>query len=621
MINKKICLAALSLFMLMMLMSFPISSSAQSFLVSYNEITDSFDNPERGFYVPVLLKLEEIDTTVSESQLKYNLIHLRVDLSDFGGTGKKLPENALDALDKTLSSIKENGGTTIIRFAYDENFAGSNVSEPGLSMMKTHIRQVSSVLEKHEPVIACVEAGMLGLYGEYHGTDKCTKANRKAIIQAWLDNLTSKFMINVRTPGHIAEWAGISLEKLCLDGTTKNGIERLGIYNDGYLGSNSDLGTYANRENELDWMDVQTDHTFFGGEMVAYVDNDTPKNTAKYIASEGFLTHTSYLNSLWNDTVIENLKNEVFAGEDSLYKGLSGYVYVDNHLGYRFVMTDSDISAAGDKLSISVQINNVGFGSLVNDKTATIILESDNKIYELPLDDFDIRVCKSQYQIRYTDYVSLDGIEDGDYKVYLRISEYGDYASDDNYNCVKFANDSTQWNERFAANLIGEANITEEAKGIEGQDDAYMPILQAEDLNQRFAKLDGIRYKLEDEKAKILKIDNKKSITIPKSIYVNDKSYTVTGFNNLLFQDCSKVQAVKILNNAKKITSGTFGNCKKLKKITLSKSITKIEKGSLPVQSLKHLNYLGKKSRFDKLKLNWLHNVKVITLDKTFILK
>lgn len=616
--RKKICLLVLGFFLLM---SFPSYSSAADPLVSYVENTDSFDNPERGFYVPVLLKLKESGTTVPENQLKNNFIHLRVDISDFGGAGKKISENALEALDQTLRFLKENGATTVIRFAYDAYFAGSNVSEPDLDMMKTHIQQVSSVLEKHEPVIACVEAGMLGLYGEYHSTGGCTLENRKGIIQAWLDHLPSKFMISVRTPGYAAEWAGISLEKLCKDGTSKQGINRIGIYNDGYLGSGSDLGTYADRDAELDWMDEQTDTTFFGGEIVNYIDQDTPKNTAKYMESEGFLTHTSYLNRLWNSGIIDNLKKEVFEGEDSLYQGLSGYQYVDNHLGYRFVLTDSFLSAAGNQLSVFVQIDNVGFGSLVNDKAATVVLASDDNIYELPFESFDIRVCKSQYKIRYTDYITLDNIESGEYKVYLRISEYGDYTTDDNYNCIRFANDSSQWNELFGANLIGGVNITEETRDTADQENSYVRTLEVEDLNPRFEKSEGIRYKLDGSTANILKVDNKKSITIPESIVVYGKSYTVTGLNNSLFKDCSKVQTIKILNNTKKITSGTFSSCKKLKTITLNAGITKIAKGSLPGKSLKRINYLGKKSKFDKLKLNWLHHVKVYTLDKTFTLK
>lgn len=607
--------------MFLMIMMVPSYASAWNSLDGYQETTDSFCNPERGFYSPVFLKLKEAGTVIPEEDLKHNLIHLRVDLSDFGGTGKEISAGALDALGETLETVKQNGGTAIIRFAYDAYFSGRSVLEPELAMMKKHIRQVGAILEKHEPVIVCVEAGMLGVYGEYHGTAKCTAKNRKGIIQAWLDSLSAKFTVSVRTPGYVAEWAGISLDKLCRQGTSKEGIGRIGIYNDGYLGSYNDLGTYANRENELDWLDEQTDHTFFGGEIVAYIEKDTPKNTAAYMESEGFLTHTSYLNEFWNDAVVTNLKNEIFDGKDSLYKGQSGYRYVENHLGYRFVLTDSKILADGCDLEIFMQINNVGFGSMVNDKAATILLESESRVYELSLADFDIRACKSQYQIRYTGFLDISQVESGDYQVYFRISEYGDHTSDHNYNCVRFANDSNRWNELFGANLIGDVQITKNETDMQGSGEPHVNSFEAYDLNRRFHEVNRIRYKLDQSNAVIKRLENKKSIIIPENIVVDEKTYAVTGLGHDVLQDCSKLQSIKIFNKTKEITEDMFRNCKKLKSITFSKSIKKIAQGSFNGTSLKKIIYSGKKSQFDKLKLNWLHHVKVYTSNKTFTLK
>lgn len=634
MIRKIIYCIALSF---LLLSSFPVCASAEVLPMSYSETIDSFSNPERGFYVPVMLKLKESDTSISERYLNNNFIHLRVDISSFGENGTRISDSALEALDQTLEIIKKNGGTTILRFAYDSYFSGKTVLEPGLKMMKTHIEQISPILEKHEPVIACIEAGMLGLYGEYHGTAKCTAKNRTAIIQTWLDHLSSKFMVNVRTPGYIAAWAGITLEQLCRNGSKKKGIERIGIYNDGYLGSNSDLGTYANREDELDWIDEQADNTFFGGEISNYIEKDTPKNTAKYMESEGFLTHTSYLNIQWNYTVIENLKKEIFNGKDSLYQGSSGYKYIDNHLGYRFVLTGSQVTASGHYLNLFIQINNVGFGSMVNDKKTTVILESENDRYELPLEDFDIRTCKSQYQIKYQNHIDINDIKTGDYHVYLRISEYGDYTSDDNYNCVRFANDSSQWNELFGANRIGDVQIggsksgnetgneseneTVNRTGTDAPDQPYVRSFEIHDLNQRFYTISGIRYKLDGKNAVIKRPENKKSITIPKKISINGATCPVTGLNSRIFSDCTKAQTIKILNSTKELPAGTFSSCKKLKTITLSKSIKSISQGSLPEKSLKKIIYLGKKSQFDRLGLNWLHRVKVRTANKTFTLK
>lgn len=44
----------------------------------------------------------------------------------------------------------------------------------------------------------------------------------------------------------------------------------MGLYNDGYMGSNSDLGTFSNREIETNWLHRVTEETYYGGEFLEY---------------------------------------------------------------------------------------------------------------------------------------------------------------------------------------------------------------------------------------------------------------------------------------------------------------------------------------------------------------
>lgn len=61
------------------------------------------------------------------------------------------------------------------------------------------------------------------------------------------------------------------------------------------------------------------------------------------MSEEAFKTHTTYLNEIYNDKVLETWKNEKYEGEDQLYKGKNGYTYIANHLGYRYVIKESKI--------------------------------------------------------------------------------------------------------------------------------------------------------------------------------------------------------------------------------------------------------------------------------------
>lgn len=418
--------------------------------ISYKETTDSFENPERGFYYPLYVELRKSGNKVSQD-MNHNLFHLRVDISEFKDS--KLTEDALQALNDLFVNIKEHGGTAVVRFAYDKWFNG-NADEPDIKLIKTHIRQLSKVINKNEEVVALVEGGMLGQYGEVHSTKACTKENRNAVISTWLKYLNKKITISVRTPMHYTDWLGIDLKQINTSKQKKADMNRIGIYNDGYLGSKSDLGTYSDRDEEIKWVERQTRKTFFGGEMVLYYDNDTRRNTASYMSKEGFKTHTTYLNILWNNNAIADLRKEVYNGTDKLYKGLSGFTYVDNHLGYRYVLKKSNVKVSGKKLTVSFSLKNVGFGNMINDKKATLVLKSKNDIREIPV-KFDIRKVLSKKTYTYKTTVEVKDLLDEPYEVYLRISEYGKLKKDKNYNCVRFANKESQYNKEIGANRIG----------------------------------------------------------------------------------------------------------------------------------------------------------------------
>lgn len=432
--------------------------------INYSESLKELNNPERGFYEPIGINMQENNNKVLNP--KNNLVHLRVGIGTFSGkvNGKEditFTDNMLSSLDQTLKNIKENGGSVIIRFAYD-NFNGTKDLEPSLDMLLTHIKQLKELFNSNSDVIAYVELGFFGPWGEMHSSQICNKENVSRAITIMLDSVPKNIKIGVRTPAYYAAWANVSLDKLNENITTPNSdAYRVGLYNDGYLGSESDLGTFKNREIETSWLNNQAMHTLYGGEVVANYASGTPLNTIDYISKEGFITHTTYLNLRWNNNVIDSWKNTNYNGEDKLYQGKSAFLYINNHLGYRFVLKSSKIInkiTIGDNLKGILDIANVGFGNLVNEKKVTILLSNKESTYEI-ITNIDARTWNSKEitQISY-DVPLPENIKKGEYKVYLRISQSGDFLNDNNYNCIEFANDDI-WNEQIGANYIGTINI------------------------------------------------------------------------------------------------------------------------------------------------------------------
>lgn len=438
--------------------------------IDYNESLESFDNPERGFYEPIGYALKVSDNEIKD--LNYNLIHLRVDLSAFskatnGIEDLELTEDSLNALDKTLKNIKKNNGSVIIRFAYD-GFNGIKDLEPNLDMILTHIKQLKQVFYNNKEVISYVELGFFGPWGEMHSSSICTLENVNLALDTMLDSVPQNITIGVRTPAYYASFANIDRNTLNTNITTPDSkLYRIGLYNDGYLGSESDLGTFQNRDIETTWLKNQATHTFYGGEVVANFATGTPLNTIDYISKEAFITHTTYLNLRWNNTVIDNWKNTIYNGEDELYKGQSGFNYINNHLGYRFVLKESKLTTnikQNDPLLIKLQIENVGFANLINKKKTTLVLQSDNNTYEINTNINPTKwLSKSISSVPIVIANLPENIVVGEYKVYLRISCYGNLENDNNYQTIRFANNNI-YNEEIGANYIGKIVINEKVE-------------------------------------------------------------------------------------------------------------------------------------------------------------
>lgn len=447
----------------------------------FQESLEELNNPERGFYEPVGYEMKVSGNQILD--LKYNLIHLRVGIGAFskavnGSEDLPFTQDMLDALDGTLKNVKKNGGSVIIRFAYDD-FDGTKDLEPSMDMMLLHITQLKSVFEQNKDVIAYVELGFFGPWGEMHSSEICTTDNVSIVLDAMLEAVPEDITIGVRTPRYYAKWANLERKELHLDITQKGtDAYRVGLYNDGYLGSETDLGTFSNREIETAWLSNQARHTFYGGEVVANRAEGEPLNTVAYMSQEAFKTHTTYLNLYWNNTVIDSWKKEIYQGEDARYQGQSGYTYVANHLGYRYVLRQCQMDSQvrqGQSFNLDMNIENVGFANLINDKKVSVLLEGVNNTYEI-VTDIDPRTWNSKELTNVKKQIMLpDNIATGEYKVYFRISKYGDYTSDNNYQCIQFANDGI-WKETIGANELGSICVLErQESGVASEESETKP--------------------------------------------------------------------------------------------------------------------------------------------------
>lgn len=467
--------------------------------LDYSDAAEPLENPGIGFYRTQVCHFtaegnKAIDTWG-------NISHLRMDISEFSdkaildidkengdttfGVSRPLTQDVLDAFEATLDNVRQRGKTAIVRFCYDPHFDGSKNCDPEQSVILGHLRQLGEVYARNTDVITFVELGMYGSWGEMHSSNTGSNENIAEALQTLLECTPPEIKIGVRRPDIIAVWMGVNegnnydgfgLETdLFQEAAERKGdtLNRVGMYNDGYLGSDSDLGTIGmgasghkmTREMMVRFLQKYSQHTPYGGELVANANDGEPINTPTYLSQEGFRTHTSYLNYEWHQPTILSWKDSIFNGGDPEYDGKDGYTYVENHLGFRYILRHSEISesiSTGEDIHMKLLIENVGFGNLTKKCKTSFVLKNSNEMFEIfPETPINPQEWLSQKDSEVDATIPLPSdLADGHYEVFIRLSEYGDVATDKNFHCIKFGNTSNQFDSSIGANLIGEITVS-----------------------------------------------------------------------------------------------------------------------------------------------------------------
>ncbi len=363
-------------------------------------------NYDRGFYTPQVLHLKPSGGKPIENPYS-KLLHLRAEISEFSshawlgidttggkkdttwGKNQDLTEDALNVLQETFDNIRANEGFVIVRICYDPWYNGRSNVTPDHEWVLKHVKQLAPVLSKNTDVIVALEMGMHGAYGEMHSDTNITYDRVAEAVNLMLRNTPPELKILTRTGNYSAKVLGFDNwgVDFNIDGDKFKEIAkakgdtmyRVGMFNDGYLGTQYDYGTWGAdcatsicREEGVAWLEKYSINTPYGGEALTTAENYQVINTPEFLAYEGFRTHTSYLNIQWNNKLIDSWKKTPFKQKDFDYDparvdSLSGFRYINDHLGYRFVLRESWMSdTVGDDgvLRAKLRIQNVGFGNL-----------------------------------------------------------------------------------------------------------------------------------------------------------------------------------------------------------------------------------------------------------------
>ncbi|MEP1893987.1 MAG: DUF4832 domain-containing protein, partial [Cyclobacteriaceae bacterium] len=481
----------------MLLLSMAFLGYSQT--VTYTESFDDFMNPDRGFYAP-FNGVASSFTPLSQTTLE----GLRTtSFTPYGGTytvrtsvilrhyvldsyvNSTIPQSFLDKIEDDFDVARAAGVRLVLRFSYTitapTGSCGSWICPPygdaSKSRILGHISQLKPYLQSNDDVILAVQNGFIGVWGEQYYTDhfgdasvqgKLTDQNwtdRIDVLDALLDAVPSNRMVQVRYPQMKQKYIyGVSASVSSSAMTSgqahdQSDIARLGHHNDCFLAASDDQGTYwdygtssTSASNQTSTLKAYTatdsKYVIQGGETCS--DAFSPQNdcSGQAVYDMNLLNYT-YLNSDYNNDVNNDWQSGGCMSE------------IKRRLGYRFVLDDATFpssASAGGSLSITINLDNVGFAAPANEREIDLVLRntSSSAEYKVGL-NADVRFWLPGQLVTLSETVTVPaGVPVGNYDLLLHIKDMsngGAVASRPEYS-IRLANTGV-WESSTGYNDLG----------------------------------------------------------------------------------------------------------------------------------------------------------------------
>lgn len=423
---------------------------------------EEFTNPERGFYRPMgtkmsafkpldvrtLLGLKIPTPAAGGFKVGSSLIYRSYQFDEY--KEDPLSGDILRFIQKDMDVVREAGMKVILRFTYSNSCCDPPFHDAPKATILQHLTQLKPLMKQNEDVIAVVQMGLIGPWGEQfysdhfgdleHGpvTDKNWQ-DRNEVISALLDAVPRSRMIQVRAPYYKIRYLdglkahperAIALDhQEAFSGSAK---ARIAHHNDCILANYDDYWTYNSYHTwpaTVDTLNLkyyiasETKYLVFGGETCPGGDKgEDVYNPHNDCISEGgnaenYLKrfHTSFLNTSWSGAVNGDWNNKCI--ED-----------IKRDLGYRFVLKKArfpKLIKNNNPTKIRLEILNVGYASTYNYRFAELVLRNkeSKEIYKKKI-DCDTRYWFSdEVQILDLEFEWPGALPKGQYELFLNLPD------------------------------------------------------------------------------------------------------------------------------------------------------------------------------------------------------
>ena len=347
-----------------------------TYTLSYQPVGPGFANPERGLYESTETQANQSRPLNADTLRCYReiegrtLVHRYYYLENF--TSALISQEYLDKMEDDLDVVREAGLKLILRFAYTAASLTPPYGDASKEQILEHINQLSSILYANSDVIAAVQAGFIGLWGEWWYSDYFEPdgdwADRGDVVSALLDAVPSTRMIQLRTPRYKQNIFGQASPLEEGDAHGGSDIARTGHHNDCFVSSPTDGGTYVDPATEYVYLEEDTKWVPMGGETCDYRllgDLAVGPASCQRVLADLSRFHWSFLNLDWFTPTLR-----VWLADGCLSD-------IEERLGYRFSVSDVAATAstsANGLFRFGFTITNDGFAAPYNPRDVELVL-------------------------------------------------------------------------------------------------------------------------------------------------------------------------------------------------------------------------------------------------------
>lgn len=470
------------------------------------DATSDFINPERGW----MLRENHTSSTFanartgdSDVSFGYAVLWSYMSGTPFNGSAgtnpfrldnyktSNIPASLLTELNTVFSTARTAGIKLKIRFAYNYGPTGNDTTQ---AWIETHIGQLAPTINANRDVIASMDAGFIGRWGEWNWDTDVTGqlvsgqagadsewwnepylSAYNAVYQKLVDEIHADIMLGFRYPrddrgyrlffngaGGRTDWTTHDFEGNRFDGSA---ISRSGWYND-CLWSSRDHATFD----------------FFTGATEGLLDIDAAGTAGRVTATSGETCNLGGLNS-YNDidfVLGDTAESSAIklGGPDTLYRKFWDSMYqkwidetppeggryneFSRRLGYRIHLNSVTVPTTvvlGSELTVSINWTNAGFGKVYNPRPVDLIFVGANGTFTTRLSSDARRALPLAGETVASEFTASApaSLVSGVYDLYLRLPDpdpLGNGLDDDVRYCIRLAN-SGVWSSSTGRHDLG----------------------------------------------------------------------------------------------------------------------------------------------------------------------